>query len=328
LFFYTFKNFICQGKFGEKYLFHFSFLYSRDGFIRFVGDDEEADAAYGTSADRVLDLEGRASVTPGLIDGHTHPVWAGDRVHEFAMKVRSRGENVMKSAASCVAPASLWPPPLFLSFHFERENALTMLPLLFALYIFHRPQLSSAHARSTWADERALETANATQRTLSPRRQQRRLQWLRLTRLTQRGLLLLLLLRRRRYHHHHGAATISVLCGCLYFLLLLSSSSSSSSLLLASAISRKMNAHFYPKALIPALVRSLASLPLFLSSFLLSLSTSLSYTHAFGERNHSRFFAALKARPKREKQRQRRHFAPQMPPQSLFIYLSLCVFCS
>ena len=23
----------------------------------------------------------------GLIDGHTHPVWAGDRVHEFAMKV-------------------------------------------------------------------------------------------------------------------------------------------------------------------------------------------------------------------------------------------------
>ena len=24
---------------------------------------------------------------PGLIDGHTHPVWAGDRVHEFAMKL-------------------------------------------------------------------------------------------------------------------------------------------------------------------------------------------------------------------------------------------------
>ena len=23
----------------------------------------------------------------GLIDGHTHPVWVGDRVHEFAMKV-------------------------------------------------------------------------------------------------------------------------------------------------------------------------------------------------------------------------------------------------
>jgi hypothetical protein len=24
---------------------------------------------------------------PGLIDGHTHPVWAGDRVHEFEMKL-------------------------------------------------------------------------------------------------------------------------------------------------------------------------------------------------------------------------------------------------
>jgi len=25
----------------------------------------------------------------GLVDAHTHAVWAGDRVHEFAMKVRS-----------------------------------------------------------------------------------------------------------------------------------------------------------------------------------------------------------------------------------------------
>ena len=26
-------------------------------------------------------------VVPGLVDAHTHPVWLGDRVHEFAMKV-------------------------------------------------------------------------------------------------------------------------------------------------------------------------------------------------------------------------------------------------
>ena len=26
-------------------------------------------------------------IGPGLVDGHTHPVWAGDRVHEFAMKL-------------------------------------------------------------------------------------------------------------------------------------------------------------------------------------------------------------------------------------------------
>lgn len=26
-------------------------------------------------------------VLPGFVDGHTHPVWAGDRVHEFCMKL-------------------------------------------------------------------------------------------------------------------------------------------------------------------------------------------------------------------------------------------------
>ena len=29
-----------------------------------------------------------ATLLSGLVDGHTHAVWAGDRVHEFAMKVR------------------------------------------------------------------------------------------------------------------------------------------------------------------------------------------------------------------------------------------------
>ena len=29
----------------------------------------------------------------GLVDAHTHPVWVGDRVHEFAMKVRSHFEE-------------------------------------------------------------------------------------------------------------------------------------------------------------------------------------------------------------------------------------------
>jgi imidazolonepropionase len=38
--------------------------------------------------DNVIDAK-RGCVIPGLIDGHTHPVWAGDRVHEFAMKVHS-----------------------------------------------------------------------------------------------------------------------------------------------------------------------------------------------------------------------------------------------
>ena len=35
---------------------------------------------------RVVDAGGQA-VIPGFVHGHTHPVWAGDRVHEFAMKL-------------------------------------------------------------------------------------------------------------------------------------------------------------------------------------------------------------------------------------------------
>lgn len=30
----------------------------------------------------------------GLVDAHTHPVWAGDRVHEFAMKVQHHDQYV------------------------------------------------------------------------------------------------------------------------------------------------------------------------------------------------------------------------------------------
>ncbi len=40
----------------------------------------------GLQFERVIDAEGK-SVIPGLVDAHTHPIWLGDRVHEFAMKV-------------------------------------------------------------------------------------------------------------------------------------------------------------------------------------------------------------------------------------------------
>ena len=65
----------------------FSFLF-RDGTITDLGLDAEIENRYAKSSfERILDATGK-SILPGLVDGHTHPVWAGDRVHEFAMKVK------------------------------------------------------------------------------------------------------------------------------------------------------------------------------------------------------------------------------------------------
>lgn len=59
-----------------------------DGNILSVGPDSQVEAELqGCSFEKVIDAEGM-SVIPGLVDAHTHPVWVGDRVHEFAMKVR------------------------------------------------------------------------------------------------------------------------------------------------------------------------------------------------------------------------------------------------
>ncbi|XP_050697761.1 probable imidazolonepropionase isoform X2 [Eriocheir sinensis] len=57
------------------------------GLIAAVGLDSEVEAQFrGASWGEVLDAKGGV-VVPGLVDAHTHPVWAGDRVNEFAMKL-------------------------------------------------------------------------------------------------------------------------------------------------------------------------------------------------------------------------------------------------
>ncbi|XP_059510724.1 probable imidazolonepropionase isoform X3 [Stegostoma tigrinum] len=64
-----------------------SIVVNREGVIEAVGPNELIQSEYkGVTFDQEIDACGMC-VLPGLVDAHTHPVWAGDRVHEFAMKL-------------------------------------------------------------------------------------------------------------------------------------------------------------------------------------------------------------------------------------------------
>eukprot|EP00760_Papus_ankaliazontas_P038581 PhM_4_TR9197/c0_g1_i1/m.16020/K01468/hutI, AMDHD1; imidazolonepropionase len=59
-----------------------------DGLIAAVGTNETVAAQLPCGATFAVNLDGTGKcVIPGLVDGHTHPVWSGDRSHEFAMKL-------------------------------------------------------------------------------------------------------------------------------------------------------------------------------------------------------------------------------------------------
>ncbi|KAI9220619.1 imidazolonepropionase [Blastocladiella britannica] len=66
-----------------------SLLVDAAGRIAFVGPHSELAAQpwFGSATiATTVDCHGK-SLVPGLVDGHTHPVFAGDRVHEFALKL-------------------------------------------------------------------------------------------------------------------------------------------------------------------------------------------------------------------------------------------------
>eukprot|EP01119_Soliformovum_irregulare_P016125 TRINITY_DN4631_c0_g2_i1.p1 TRINITY_DN4631_c0_g2~~TRINITY_DN4631_c0_g2_i1.p1 ORF type:complete len:455 (-),score=81.33 TRINITY_DN4631_c0_g2_i1:12-1301(-) len=62
-------------------------IVNQEGLIIDVGTDEELSNQYANK--RFLsDVDATGmSVVPGFVDAHSHPVWSGDRVHEFAMKL-------------------------------------------------------------------------------------------------------------------------------------------------------------------------------------------------------------------------------------------------
>ncbi|KAJ3246827.1 putative imidazolonepropionase [Chytriomyces hyalinus] len=64
-------------------------IVAMDGTI-FAVDTEDAlsklDWYQTATFDQDFDVSGK-SILPGFVDGHTHPVWSGDRVHEFEQKL-------------------------------------------------------------------------------------------------------------------------------------------------------------------------------------------------------------------------------------------------
>ncbi|XP_008567285.1 PREDICTED: probable imidazolonepropionase [Galeopterus variegatus] len=60
---------------------------SSDGFIKAIGPADAIRRQFSEETfEERIDCSGKC-ILPGLVDAHTHPVWAGERVHEFAMKL-------------------------------------------------------------------------------------------------------------------------------------------------------------------------------------------------------------------------------------------------
>jgi imidazolonepropionase len=62
-------------------------VFIKDGFIAAVGTTAELQRAY--PHEKSLDASGRV-VMPGLVDPHTHALWAGDRAAEFEMRLQGK----------------------------------------------------------------------------------------------------------------------------------------------------------------------------------------------------------------------------------------------
>uniref|UniRef100_A0A8D0XJW5 Probable imidazolonepropionase n=1 Tax=Sus scrofa TaxID=9823 RepID=A0A8D0XJW5_PIG len=64
-----------------------SLVVGTDGFLKAIGPADAIRELFAEDTfEERIDCSGKC-ILPGLVDAHTHPVWAGERVHEFAMKL-------------------------------------------------------------------------------------------------------------------------------------------------------------------------------------------------------------------------------------------------
>ena len=71
----------------------------KDGLIADLGSSDKIFSEWGGDQ---LHLEG-TSVIPGLVDCHCHPLWAGDRKHEFAMRSKGSSYEEIHAAGGGIA---------------------------------------------------------------------------------------------------------------------------------------------------------------------------------------------------------------------------------
>lgn len=74
----------------------------RDGRLVFVGARDDLPGAPETLAHEVIDAAG-GWITPGLVDCHTHLVFAGDRAREFEMRLQGESYEAIARAGGGIA---------------------------------------------------------------------------------------------------------------------------------------------------------------------------------------------------------------------------------
>ena len=77
---------------------HDAVVVVRDGVVLYAGPAGEAPGMAGLPGQVTVRSAGGRLVTPGLIDGHTHLIWAGDRSHEFELRNLGAGYQAIQAA--------------------------------------------------------------------------------------------------------------------------------------------------------------------------------------------------------------------------------------
>ncbi len=83
----------------------------RDGRLAYVGARDRLPAAEDMLAAEVVDAGGDC-VTPGLVDCHTHVVFAGDRASEFEQRLQGSSYEAIARAGGGICPPYATPAPL------------------------------------------------------------------------------------------------------------------------------------------------------------------------------------------------------------------------